>query len=938
MSELVIRLPLAVLAILWTTSVCAQSPELVPVYEENLQKATNDSARAMALQYLAFNLAHTDPSKSVAYGEEALRVAGESGNPWLLAQCQNGVGWAFFSGGNYGRARLLLDSAIQYMRETEDYFDLAPVCNNQGWVCLKQGDNLGALRYFMEGLRAAEACKDLGRIGFINRSIGSFYNAQKEFDKSIPHIKRALETFKTLDDSTQISDCLLTLGNAYSGMDQHETAISYYKQTLPFARQSKDVLGEALIHENWGISLSKLGRFPEAFQKLNESMHLLVQLNEQIEIAYLYYTIGSTHLLKGDTLKAIPSLEKAKIISTELALADIQAETLPALHAAYAATGAYEKAYQTLLSFQQLRDTSAVEERARDLQRLKTEYETERKEKDLQIKTLENARLQSRFWLALAGFGLAFFIGLAFWYRARQRRKTNAVLEAKNREVLAQKLEAERLRERAEQSEAVKEKFLAAMSHEIRTPMNAIVGLSQLLDAQPNNPATAHNISIIRQSGEHLMTILNDVLDLAKIEANKMELRPANLNLPAHIKLIAGTFERLASEKGVELKVELDPKAPEYVLADPVRLGQILNNLVSNAIKFTHQGSVTLAVTLDETLKQEPNVPITFTVTDTGIGIPAERQQAVFEEYTQADSGIAALHGGTGLGLSIARGLVAQMGGNLCLLSRPGHGTQFYFTLSLPVGLEEGVRTEKTQIPTLICKEFTSILLIEDNPVNQLVAQQILEAICPQLQLTIVDSGEKALEIAGSATFDLIFTDLQMPGMNGFDTARKLRALPFPGPILALTASAIQADEAKCKEAGMQEMLLKPVAPSDLAEALLRYLPAKLSVLARQTKVPESLVHFTGGNEQNAQALLELIGKEWTQFLLDLQDLERNGDVPGIHKILHKLKPQWTAMGLANQLYMIRSLEENPNMDDHFRKQLDEIYQLMAKTLQQCNQ
>ncbi|MCC7466232.1 MAG: tetratricopeptide repeat protein [Saprospiraceae bacterium] len=916
----------------------AQSPELVPVYEERLQNAPNDSSRAMALQYLSFNLAHTDPVKSMAYGEEALKVAAGSGNPWLLAQCQNGVGWACFSAGNYSRARILLDSAIQYMRATEDYFDLAPVCNNQGWVCLKQGDHLGALRYFREGLNAAEASKDLGRIGFMNRSIGSFYNVQKEFDQSIPYIKRALEVFKTLDDSIQISDCLLTLGNAYSGLEQYETAINYYKLTLPFTRESKDVLGEALIYENWGIALSKLGRFQEAFQKMNESMALLLQLNEQIEIAYLHFTIGSTHLLKGDTLRAIPSLEQANAISSDLELADIQAETLPALHAAYAATGAYAKAYQTLLSYQQLRDTTASEQRTRELQRLKTEYETERKEKDLQIKTLENARLQSRYWLALAGFGLAFLTGLAFWYRAWQRRKTNAVLEAKNREILAQKMEAERLRERAEYSEAVKEKFLAAMSHEIRTPMNAIVGLSQLLDAQPHNPTTAHNISIIRQSSEHLMTILNDVLDLAKIEANKMELRPSNLHLPSLLNLIAGTFESRAKEKGIELRVELDPKVPDYLIADPVRLGQILNNLVSNAIKFTEKGAVTLAAQSSASSKKLSEAGITFSVTDTGIGIPANRQQAVFEEFTQADAGVATIHGGTGLGLSIARGLVAQMGGMLHLISRPGHGTRFFFTLCLPKGQADSPRQSKTNIPVLTCLEIPRILLVEDNPVNQLVAKQTLLAICPQLDLTIADSGEQALELSGATSFDLIFTDLQMPGINGFETTRRLREQSYTGLILALTASAIRSDEARCREAGMQGMLLKPVSPADLANALLKYLPGKLSAAAKKHQVPPSLLLFAGGSEENARELLDLICKEWTQYLADLQALEKAGDLHGIRKIVHKLKPQWIAMGLDREHATILHLEQYHEINDRFRMQLQEICKTIEKTLESCSQ
>ncbi len=930
-----IRLLLVALAIVPALFAEAQSPDLVPVYEENLRKATTDSARAMALQYLAFNLAHTDPSRSVAYGEEALKVAAGSGNPWLLAQCQNGVGWAFFSGGNYSRARVLLDSAIQYMRATEDYFDLSPVCNNQGWVCLKQGDNLGALRYFMVGLQAAEASKDLGRIGFINRSIGSFYNSQKEYDKSIPHINRALETFRRLDDSTQISDCLLTLGNAYSGMEQHETAIAYYKQTLPFARQSKDVLGEALIYENWGISLSKLGRFPEAFQKLNESMRLLVQLNEQIEIAYLHFTIGSTHLLNGDTLKAIPSLEKAKAISTELALADILVETLPALHAAYAATGAYDKAYQTMLSFQQLRDTSASEERVRDLQRLKTEYETERKEKDLQIKTLENARLQARFWLALAGLGLALLIGVALWYRARQRRKTNAALEAKNLEILAQKEEAERLRERAEKSEAVKERFLAAMSHEIRTPMNAIVGLSQLLDAQEHNPTTAHNISIIRQSSENLMTILNDVLDLAKIEANKMELRPKELHLPSQLRLITGTFEGLAQEKGLSLVLDLDPEVPEYVEADPVRLGQVLNNLVSNAIKFTQQGIVTVSVKQEESVAPDtPEVKVTFSVADTGIGIPTGQQQSIFEEFTQADSGGATMHGGTGLGLSIARGLVAQMGGTLQMLSKPGQGSQFFFTIPLKKGTPNGppVNAQKTVITELLCLKIPHILLVEDNLINQTVVRQTIAAICPEIELCIVSSGEEALKKAQAQTFDLVFTDLQMPGMDGYETARKLRAIPFEGPVLALTASAIRADEARCIAVGMQGMLLKPVSPSEMAAILLRYLPNHLTSGASQKQLPKLLVQYSG-SEQNAQELISLICTEWSRYMEDLPEFEKAGDVESVRKLLHKLKPQLVVMELVQESQLIHELEHNPSADENFWTQLNILRKALSRVV-----
>ncbi len=927
----------------------AQKPELVPEYEKNLREASTDSARAMALQYLAFNLAHSDPKRSVAYGNEALQVAEKSGNAWLLSQCQNGVGWAFFSGGNYARARTLLDSSILYMRATQDYFDLAPVCNNQGWICLKQGDNLGALRYFREGLNAAEASKDKGRVAFMNRSLGSFYNAQKEFDKSIPHIQRALEIFTALRDTGSMNDCLFSLGNAYSGMGQHETAIEYYKKTLPIAQQNGDVLGEGLIYENWGMALSSMGKFDEAFSKMEQARRLLEQLDEQIELAFLDLTIGNAYLMKGDTALAIAPFEKARRIGTKLQINDVLTELLPALHAAYASIGAPEKAYQTLLAYQTFRDTTAAEANSRDLQRLKTEFETERKEKDLHIKTLENKHLQSRFWLALSGFGAALMAGFAFYYRARQRRKTNAALEVKNLEIMAQKAEADRLRERAEQSEAVKEKFLAAMSHEIRTPMNAIVGLSQLLDAGQHEPIVAHNISIIRQSSEQLMTILNDVLDLAKIEAQKIELRPQPMALIPQLQFIRDTFSARSKEKGLDFRLETDANLPDFVMADPVRFGQVLNNLVSNAIKFTNAGEVVLsAKPADKNSSPGSAVPITFSVRDTGIGIPQAMQSAVFEEFTQADSGIAVVYGGTGLGLSIARSLVQQMGGVLELSSKPDQGAEFFFTLNLPVADPESVVSQvktgdKTVIPKLFNTAPVHVLLIEDNSFNQAVAAQTISAICPEIRLVISDSGEQALEQIKTEYFDLILTDLQMPGIDGYETARRLRLAQVKAPVVALTASAARTEEPKCLEAGMQEMLLKPIAPSEMAALLLRYIPEKLrmgssaapteNASIQNRPIPTALLHYAGENPEMARQLLEIIRAELNEHLPSIRQLRSILGDAAIRKRVHKIRPQLLALGLQEHIPLFDSIEQNPEANAEFWANVRTLESILQNTL-----
>lgn len=940
----------------------AQKPELVPKYEKQLAEATTDSARAMALQLLSFNLAHTDPKRSVEYGNQALQTAEKSKNPWLLSQCQNGVGWAFFRSGDYDRARALLDSSIQYMRATKNYIDLASVCNNQGWICLKQGDNIGALKYFREGLNAAEASKNEGRIAFMNRSLGSFYNSQKEYDKSIPHIKQAMIRFVSLRDTGQISDCLISLGNAYSGLVQYETAIEYYEQALPLSQGFGDLMGEGLILENWGIALSELGRFEEAFSKLELSKKCLEQLDEQIELAFLDLTIGNTYLKKGDTSQAILYLERARQASVTLEINDVLSEVLPALHGAYAAVGQPAKAYQTLLAYQTLRDSSAADAGKLELQRLKTEFETERKEKDLQIKTLENTRLQSRFGLALAGFGLAIMAGLAFYLRARQRRRTNAVLKAKNLEILAQKAEAEHQRERAQHSEAVKERFLAAMSHEIRTPMNAIVGLSQLLDAEHHTPTTAHNISIIRQSGEHLMTILNDVLDLAKIEAEKIEMRPQPMALQAHLQFVRDTFMARAQEKSIDLRLETDENLPQNILADPVRFTQILNNLVSNAIKFTESGEVVLSATCADIPQStnpqipkspNPHPPITFSVRDTGIGIPVEKQALVFEEFAQADSGVAVKYGGTGLGLSIARGLVEQMGGELQLRSTPGKGTEFFFTLYFQVVNEaysaDGHQTGgKTQIPRLVCKAPTRILLVEDNAFNQAVARQTLEAICPEIGLDIVGSGEAAIERVETEPFDLILTDLQMPGIDGYETARRLRAARFVQPIVALTASAVRTEAPKCIAAGMQEMLLKPIAPAEMAALLLRYIPEKLAraseiqtdsakdTAGKQTaETPPSLLHFAGGNPAAAAQLWAIIRAELREYLPAIQQFRTDEDDVSIRKTVHKMRPQLIALGLEDLKPVMDAIEQNRAADAAFWANVQQLEAGLKNTFDQ---
>ncbi|MBC7774856.1 MAG: response regulator, partial [Phycisphaerae bacterium] len=338
----------------------------------------------------------------------------------------------------------------------------------------------------------------------------------------------------------------------------------------------------------------------------------------------------------------------------------------------------------------------------------------------------------------------------------------------------------------------------------------------------------------------------------------------------------------------------------------------------------------------------------TFSVKDTGIGIPQERQAAVFEEFTQADSGVAITYGGTGLGLSIARSLVEQMGGVLQLRSQPGHGAEFFFTLNLPVASLESIGAQgqdegKTIIPKLVCKRPVRVLLVEDNEFNQAVAQQTIAAICPEITLEVLDNGEEAIKRAKIEAFDLVLTDLQMPGIDGYETARRLRLSNFGGPIVALTASAARTEEPKCLEAGMQEMLLKPIAPAEMAGLLLRYIPGKLveatqseaieDASNQDTPIPPALLHYAGENPTVARQLLGIIQTELSEHLTAIRQLRSVLDDDVIRKRVHKMRPQLMALGLEEYRTLLDEIEQSTQADAEFWANVRNLESVLEKTL-----
>ncbi|MES2279163.1 MAG: ATP-binding protein [Bacteroidota bacterium] len=379
-----------------------------------------------------------------------------------------------------------------------------------------------------------------------------------------------------------------------------------------------------------------------------------------------------------------------------------------------------------------------------------------------------------------------------------------------------------RAKEQAEAAVIAKSRFLSIMSHEIRTPMNAVIGFTNLLLQNPRTDQQEY-LDVLKFSAENLMVIINDILDVNKIEAGKIELEQDDFNLKELLDNIHASQLQAADEKEINFGLNFDPAIPEIVQGDQVRLGQILNNLSGNAIKFTQDGGVSINCKL--IAQDDDTISVYFEVKDTGIGIPRDKQEHIFDIFSQASSSTTRRFGGTGLGLAISQRLVNLMGGEIQVTSRPEQGATFYFELKMQRAknaLAIAVRQKQTTYPELL--HGRRVLLVEDNPINVLVAKRFLERwgiLCD-----VAENGEIGVETVQQHYYDLVLMDIQMPVMDGYQATAAIRALGGKYkdvPIIALTASALLDMKDKILEIGMNDYVSKPFKPEELYDKISYY-------------------------------------------------------------------------------------------------------------------
>jgi len=694
----------------------------------------------------------------------------------------------------------------------------------------KSGDYYNAKDNLSSALDLAILIDDKKSEGVIHTKIAKLQYLVDEPNEAFLSLDKASQIQKNIDDKVNLGLTHNIRGVIHSHQKEYKKAQNYFLSAMSHLQDNEKYLSE--VNLNKARVHLKLRELDKAQQHLDDAIMLSKRYDQYRVLSSSYVQSARAYCMKEDYEMALQQAQRGLNIAEEQGLTENINDAYLTLSKIYQGQKSYKAAHQYLNKHLQLsdsifniqRESLSPEKRFQYVRDYKN-AENQQLKNQITEADADNNLTRITTILSISLITILSLLTLSLYKNNNIRLRTNNMLQEKNDELVIAK-------DKAELASKTKANFLSTVTHELRTPLYAVTGLTNLLlDEEPKKSQLPH-LKSLKFSGDYLLTFINDILQINKIEANKVELDPDEFNLKKKIENVIAALSNSANDNNVKIHCDYETDLPKTYLGDQLKLSQILINLLGNAIKFTKDGDIW--VRIYKVNSKEKNYTIRFEIEDNGIGISKEKQEQMFDSFSQGSIQINRKYGGTGLGLSIVKGLIKILKGKIWLKSKLGYGSTFFFEIPLThvAPKKKIVKTESEHLKNIKALDLSNIqiLVVEDNKINQMITKKILNKM--GLRCDIVDNGEAAVDMVKTNAYDVVLMDIHMPGISGIEATKRIRRFDKDLTIFALTAVTIEDKMHEFEDAGFDDIISKPFKQEVFEEKLFTALSVKQVVQA----------------------------------------------------------------------------------------------------------